>query len=181
MIDELTTYKHLTANIKQGKNCLIMPPQQSPTFLDTALKIAPLVGSAVGFLAFIGGIIRFFFVRFYALRLEPSLSNEVVTINGAKFLKATCELKNAGNRRATIKAQGTSLRVFAGSVGASGEASWENLETLDVFSENAIESGESITDQHLIKIPQQGVDVLKVKLDVYAGKRDWLVKRLVNL
>ena len=119
--------------------------------------------SSVGtlLLACVGLLWAFFFYRKNALRIDVMSAGEIVNVREIAYLKFTATLKNNGAKRAYIKREGTSIRVFS-NIATVGNilSNWKQESTHDVFANHEfVESGETIVDQQLLPAPQHSTAV----------------------
>jgi hypothetical protein len=126
----------------------------------------------------IGGVwayYRFIKDRVYRIRLEPSISGEIIRIDDRELLLVTLELKNAGVAKVNLKQEGSGFRVFTAAEIEYDDVNlveWNRAGTFPVFEDHVwIESGEVIREDHLIAVPYAACSSFRLELRIVSEKQ----------
>lgn len=108
--------------------------------------------------------------RTFQESIEPKVSGDLISVNGATYLVAVAQIKNVGTSDVKIKNEGTGLRMLLYEAAVGEPEIYSPPETLSTsfnifIKEESIEPNESIEDQKLIAIPV-GVE-LGIRLELY--------------
>ena len=150
----------------------------------------------IGALTLIGaplsGCVRYLKSRTYAVRLEPSITAEILRADGEVFLRITPKVKNIGSSRVILKPSNSYVRIC---VVESGQASLTTplvepipLMTIEVLSDvNQLESAEAEEDAKLVKMPHDNYLAFHLEFGITSdgiggtlGGRDWTRNTILN-
>lgn len=135
--------------------------------------LAIVLGGAWAYFNFIKG-------RVYHPRLEPRVSAVLKPSPNFKHVLINAEVKNVGLSNVPIQKEGTGIRLLAltqeNYVTTGWEIDWEDhhLVTLSVFESHGwIEPGETIREQRLIPLREEGLLALRVELRIVSKGIEW--------
>lgn len=135
--------------------------------------LAIVLGGAWAYFNFIKG-------RVYHPRLEPRVSAVLKPGSNFKHVLINAEVKNVGLSNVPIQKEGTAIRLLALTQENYGKTGWEidwedrHLVTLSVFESHGwIEPGETIREQRLIPLREDGLLALKVELRIVSRGIEW--------
>jgi hypothetical protein len=164
------------------------PLEVAGRWVDLAYK---LVFTAIALGGVFWGYYRFVRGRTYRRKLTTSVSGTVRRdpSRPALYLFTTLGIENVGLSRFEILQEATALGVFTPAARPAGSASepeyvgWEELRFFRVFEDQeALEPGESASEEVLLEIPDGGYVALKLELWVHSPDEvPWKGTAVVNL
>jgi hypothetical protein len=135
--------------------------------------LAIVLGGAWAYFNFIKG-------RVYHPRLEPRVSAVLKPRPNFQHVLINTEVKNVGLSNVPIQKEGTAIRLLAltqdNYVKTGWEIDWEDhhLVTLSVFESHGwIEPGETIREQRLIPLREEGLLALRVEVRIVSKGIEW--------
>ncbi len=149
--------------------------------LDDASKLLQIVAILYAIPA---SYFKFIRGRIYHLRFESSVSATLVPVGNTKCLLITTTLKNVGVTKADIDKRFTVLEVFGlerpSLLATVREADWEHLAMYPALTtHNAIEAGESVSEQQLVVVGDTLELPLKINLHIRSKKTRWISTTIV--
>lgn len=137
----------------------------------------------------IGGIwayLKFFRGRTFRPRLEPGISGKVIGHGEVSYLIVTASLKNVGLSKVDIEQRGSGLRLFtcdaAPDATEAQVAEWTRIKTFSVLEDHQwIEPGESIEEQRLIVLPEDGHLAIQLELRIVSNGITWKERSVIDL
>lgn len=116
--------------------------------------------------------------RTYKRKLEPNISGTIFEKNKGFYLLISCQLKNVGQTKYTIKQEGTYIGVFA--IHENGDE--QRVSALEIFMDHGwIEPGEQINEPLIAPIPApQTFIALKLVLRVVSEGVEWNASSIVK-
>jgi hypothetical protein len=149
--------------------------------LENLQSIATILGICIGGL---WAWFNFFQGRVYRTRLEPAISGALMRHDGVSYLIVKAQAHNAGLSKVDIQHKGTGYRVLSvnpeAKTGRTSLVEAVRLRTFRVFADHGwIESGETITEEQLVRISGGGHLAFLLELRIVAHGIDFRTKTVV--
>lgn len=151
--------------------------------LDDLEKIFTILAIIIGGL---WAYFNYFKGRVYRTRIEPKVSGKVFYKDDSAYLIVSAQLKNVGLSKVNLQKKGSGFRVFKYLGGSQPPGArtvkYHRLGTFSVFNDHRwIESGETIKEEQLIRLPKSDDFAFLLEMRIVAHKISFKTKNVVPI
>lgn len=153
------------------------------TFIDILQKITSITA------IILGGIFTYYkFIkgRIFRSRLIPTIKGEFIDKSGVYYLKVNANINNVGVSKINIDKNGTAVSIYFTQINTDNyfvqNISWNETDfySFEIFTAHTIlESGEHISDNLLILLPQELGKAVKIELRIITQNIEWSASEII--